>query len=115
MDLHALCFRYHFHPLMKGRTSIKSVLPALWSVDSPVKRRMPYAEFPSSTDPYAALKSMDAISDGIMAMEGYLEQLVSSGPKKAEVVAALERYCYVDTLAMCFVFDYWEWNTKSHL
>ncbi len=94
---------------MKGRTSIKSVLPALWSVDSPVKRRMPYATFPADTDPYAALKSKGAIADGIMAMEGYLEQVASAGPAKDASVAALEHYCYVDTLAMCYILDYWEW------
>jgi hypothetical protein len=110
LDLHDICFRCHFHPLMKGRTSIKAVLPALWSVDTPVKRSAPYSEFPDDTDPYAVLKKAEAISDGCLAMEGYLDVIGSDIAAGQVARAALERYCRVDTLAMFYVLDYWAWR-----
>ncbi len=113
LDLHSVCFRFYFHPLMKGRTSIKSVLPAVWSVDSPVKRLPPYSEFPPETDPYAVLKQAEMISDGVMAMEGYLEVVGTNTELSRTAAKALERYCYIDTLAMAFVFDYWMWRLAN--
>ena len=110
LDLHDVCFRCHFHPLMKGRTSIKAVLPALWSVDTPVKHAPPYSEFPADTDPYAVLKSSGTISDGCLAMEGYLDIIGSDNDAGRAAQAALERYCRVDTLAMFYVLDYWAWR-----
>jgi hypothetical protein len=110
LDLHDVCFRCHFHPLMGGRTSIKTVLPALWSVDTPVKNWTPYSEFPPGTDPYACLKQAGAISDGCLAMEGYLDVIGPDAEKGRAAREALERYCRVDTLAMFYVLDYWEWR-----
>lgn len=113
LDLHDICFRHHFHPNMRGRTSIKAVLPALWSVDSPVKRRSPYSEFPTDCDPYAVLKKAGAVSDGCMAMEGYLDVISADAVRSQAAQAALLRYCWVDTLAMCFVLDYWNWRLSA--
>jgi len=31
MDLNDLTIKYYFHPQMKGKTSIKKVLPAIWN------------------------------------------------------------------------------------
>ena len=114
LDLHDICFRHHFHPGMRGRTSIKAVLPALWSVDTPLKTRMPYSEFPADCDPYAVLKGADAVSDGCMAMEGYLDVIGVDETRSQAAQAALLRYCYIDTLAMCYVLDYWLWHLAQH-
>jgi len=110
LDLHDICFRHHFHPKMGGRTSIKSVLPALWSVNTPVKRQAPYSEFPPDLDPYACLKESGTVSDGCLAMEGYLDVIGSDSEKSRAAREALERYCRVDTLAMFYVLDYWAWR-----
>lgn len=106
LDLNALCFEHYFHPLMRGRTSIKSVLPAVWSVDSPVKTRAPYRQFPA--EPYSHLKAAGAVADGCAAMEAYLQlQRQDFQPAAAD---QLLRYCEVDTIAMACVWDYWAWR-----
>ena len=111
LDLHDICFRFHMHPRMQnGRSSIKAVLPAVWSVNSPIKMRAPYAEFPADIDPYAFLKKEAKISDGCMAMEGYLDVIGTDECRSRIGVESLARYCWVDTLAMFFVFDYWTWR-----
>lgn len=110
LDLHALCFAHFFHPAMAGRTSIKAVLPALWGTESPVKRRPPYSEFPAEIDPYAVLKAAGTISDGCLAMDGYLTVQGPDPVAATSAADALRRYCWVDTLAMCFVFDWWKWR-----
>ena len=105
LDMHELCFRHYWHPRMKGRTSIKVVLPAVWSGDSAVKKTPRYAEF--TDDPYTVLKAAGAVSDGCDAMQAYL---ALQTPERREGMAAqLLRYCGVDTLAMVFVWDYWKW------
>ncbi len=109
LDMHELCFRHYWHPLMKGRTSIKVVLPAVWSVDSPVKKAAPYAEF--TLDPYAFLKSMGAVGDGCAAMEAYL--LLQTPERREEMAAQLLRYCGIDTLAMVYIWDYWQWRLQA--
>lgn len=114
-DLHAACFLFYFHPRMTGRTSIKAVLPAVWAEDSPVKLRMPYAEFPPDTDPYSFLKSASQVSDGCLAMSAALDVLGRDETKSTEAVAALQRYCCVDTLAMAFIYDYFLWRIQNPL
>jgi hypothetical protein len=110
LDLHAVCFRRHFHPLFGGRTSIKKVLAALFSEDSPVKAREPYCEFPADREPYQVLKEAGAIADGCQAMQGYLDVIGPDRARSEAACKALLRYCYVDTLAMCFILEYWAWR-----
>ena len=109
LDMNELCFRHYWHPQMKGRTSIKVVLPAVWSVDSPVKKGAPYAEF--TLDPYAFLKSMGAVGDGCAAMEAYLA--LQTQECREEMAAQLLRYCGIDTLAMVFIWGYWRWRLEA--
>jgi hypothetical protein len=105
-DLNKLCFDYYFHPLMRGRTSIKSVLPAVWSVDSPIKNTEPYRQFP--IEPYAYLKSLGAVADGCAAMESYLELQRQDFHPAAR--GELLVYCKVDTLAMAYFWDFLAWR-----
>jgi len=105
-DLNKLCFDYYFHPLMRGRTSIKSVLPAVWSVDSPIKNTEPYRQFP--IEPYAYLKSLGAVADGCAAMESYLELQRQDFHPAAR--GELLLYCKVDTLAMAYFWDFLAWR-----
>ena len=77
---------------------------------TPLKSLAPYSEFPADMDPYACLKKSGAISDGCLAMEGYLDVIGSDGERSRAAREALERYCRVDTLAMFYVLDYWAWR-----
>ena len=92
---------------MAGRTSIKAVLPAVWSEASPIKSLPPYDEFPADTDPYAALKKAGQVAEGCGAMQAYLDVLSGSVEARDIAKAGLLRYNYVDTLAMCLIVDYW--------
>jgi hypothetical protein len=112
-DLHDLCFKFYFHPLMGGRTSIKSVLPATWSIESPIKQQQPYAEFPAEKDPYAVLKEQSSVSDGCEAMDAYLRVQGTNAAVGEAAVRQLATYCRVDTLAMAYVFDYWSWRLSA--
>lgn len=109
-DLHELCFRHYFRPAMGGRTAIKAVLPAAWSMDSPVKRRAPYNEFSPDLDPYGSLKAAGTVADGCMAMDAYLDVIGPDRRNSEAAYAALWRYCRIDSLAMSFVVDLWTWR-----
>ncbi|MBK8858996.1 MAG: DUF2779 domain-containing protein [Opitutaceae bacterium] len=109
-DQHRLCYDYYQHPLMGGRTSIKAVLPAVWSEDSPVKLMAPYVDFPQDIDPYAALHQAGNVSDGCNAMEAYLALMTADIETRQKVKNGLLKYCHVDTAAMAYVWDYWEWS-----
>jgi hypothetical protein len=108
LDLHDLCFRNYFSPAQtaKGRTSVKIILPAVWSVDSPIKQREPYSNF--TCDPYSFLKASGAVGDGCAAMEAYLD--MQNPDRRAEMSAQLLRYCGIDTLATVFVWEFWRWR-----
>lgn len=41
VDMNQLTFNHYFHPLMKGRTSIKKVLDAIWQVNPSLRSRFP--------------------------------------------------------------------------
>ncbi|MBI4658503.1 MAG: DUF2779 domain-containing protein [Verrucomicrobia bacterium] len=110
VDLHKLCFDHYWHPLMAGRTSIKVVLPAVWSVDSPVKERIPFNEFPATIDPYSFLKATGGVNDGVGAMEAYLRLITGDAEARAAAAQELWKYCAVDSLAMVYVYDFWRWR-----
>jgi hypothetical protein len=113
VDLHQLCYDHYWHPKMVGRTSIKVVLPAVWSVDSPVKRRTPFDEFPADVDPYAFLKAKGQVSDGVVAMETYLRSFHGSRATRSAAAEELWAYCAVDTLAMAYIHDFWRWRLSE--
>lgn len=107
VDMCQMCYRNHAHPLMKGRTSLKVVLPAMWSEQSPVKRRKPYANYPAETDPYSFLEAKGQIHEGCGAMSAYLEMQKSDGAVRERLARELLEYCGVDTMVMGFCWDAW--------
>ncbi len=76
-------FRHYYSPAMKGRFSIKKVLPAL--------------------APEYSYEELE-ISDGFMAMSAYERLDGESDPVEIErVTAELRRYCALDTRAMMII------------
>ncbi len=83
-DMNALTLKYYFHPDMKGRTSIKKVLPAIWNNNSQL-HDIPFFKRYSAKDangeiisPYKTLKGEfntnddeDAVNEGTAAMKAY--------------------------------------------
>lgn len=113
VDQCQMCFRHYISPLMMGRTSLKVVLPAIWSEVSPVKAREPYAKFPEGTDPYAVLKAAGQIHEGCGAMTAYLEMQASDGEVRAKLIRELLEYCGVDSLVMAFCWDAWAYALEQ--
>jgi len=76
---------YYMSPLMKGRYSIKYVLPAL---------------VPEQQDAY---KNLNLIQNGADAMNAFPVLVNLDGEEKEEMRKALLEYCKLDTLAMVWV------------
>jgi len=109
LNMHELCFRHFWHPLMQNRTSLKAVLAAVWSVDSPLKNSTPFAEY--SRDPFALQKSRASVSDDWAAMQAYLAMHAEG---RVDLACDLIRYCDTNTLAMLFVWKYWQWRLQTN-
>ena len=98
---------------MKGRTSIKVVLPAVLSESNPQKNIDLLSEVGlykmsdgGIVDPY---KLLSRVSDGGRAMEAY-EELIGSADLtesyRLEIKTRLLEYCRLDTLSIVVIFNY---------
>ncbi|MGH7523080.1 MAG: DUF2779 domain-containing protein [Gemmatimonadales bacterium] len=123
VDLHRICVDSFFHPRMRGRTSIKVVLDALWKVDAPMRQRYTeWMQLPAdpAVGPYEGLPSITIqgrtldVADGTGAMQAYTAMLYGAERHDAELRdawrALLLRYCRLDTMAMVLIWDYWRRN-----
>ena len=122
-DLHDLCRKHHLHPDMKGRTSIKYALPAVWGADESLRKHAWFRDYERYEgevllDPYRALEdamagvtSVEAVRNGTAAMRAYQEMLFGVGRTDASQREArrqlLLRYCALDTIAMVVIWMYW--------
>jgi hypothetical protein len=123
VDMNDLTKKHYFHPFMKGRTSIKKVLPAIWNNNQDL-HQVPFFKDYSATDfeggiidPYDTLKAdstqldeEDAVAGGTEAMRAFqrirfddtLNQI-----QKNEIKRQLLEYCKLDTMAMVIIAHYW--------
>jgi hypothetical protein len=123
VDMNDLTKKHYFHPFMKGRTSIKKVLPAIWNNNQHL-HQVPFFKDYSATDfeggiidPYDTLKAdstqldeEDAVAGGTEAMRAFqrirfddtLNQI-----QKNEIKRQLLEYCKLDTMAMVIIAHYW--------
>jgi hypothetical protein len=108
-----------YHPGMKGRTSIKVVMDALWKSDPQMWAQftewtgLPASE---STDPYSALPAITIngieqdVREGTGAMRAYEEMMYGVELENADAKAAwaqlLRQYCELDTLSMVLIFEH---------
>jgi hypothetical protein len=120
VDLHKICVESFFHPAMRGRTSIKVVLDALWKSDARLRERC--VEWTGSSSdpavgPYQGLPTISIddrvldVADGTGAMQAYTAMLYGAERNDPAICAAwrelLLRYCKLDTMAMVLIWDYW--------
>ncbi len=118
-DLHDLAYAHYFHPAMKGRTSIKVVLPAVWQSDEklrnhPLFRHYLKTENGTSLDPYKALPALPLGQDSVAVREGtgairvyqdlIFNQDVANRENRREL---LWQYCQLDTAAMLMIWMHW--------
>ena len=130
VDMNKLCLEGYFHPLMKGRTSIKVTLPAVLKANRS-KRTESWLQNFSSTinllskdkednilDPYKNLPPLEFlehaeyVNEGTGAMRAYEDMIFG----KAQGIPAYEKaykeallnYCKLDTLAMVIIWEHWK-------
>ena len=130
IDMNRFTLDHYFHPKMKGKTSIKKVLPAVLYENSGerISRWLQEFDFEFSllhkkegriTDPYAQLPPLDIfdqgekyLKDGGGAMAAYQEILLGLRKNDAESLKAYEKgllnYCKLDTLAMVIIWEHWK-------
>lgn len=119
VDLHEWAKYDYYNPRMRGRTSIKVVLDALWLMDEAMRGQYEAwtGQPPPSGDPYAALPPIEIsgiqqdVHEGTGAMRAYEEMMYGAERHDAEVTkkwaALLQRYCALDTLSMVLIFEHW--------
>ena len=129
LDMNRFTLEHYFHPKMKGKTSIKKVLPAVLYENSSTRISRWLKEFDSKfsllneedgriTDPYAQLPPLDIfdqgekyLKDGGGAMAAYQDILFGLRKNDAESLKAYEKgllnYCKLDTLAMVIIWEHW--------
>lgn len=128
VDLNRLALKCYFHPQMRGSTSLKYVLPAVWQASTEVRtlpwlKRYVREEGGALVSPYAALPPIKigetdcSVREGTAAMSAYQEMVFGAGARDPRVKAQwrelLRQYCELDTLAMVVVFRHWERLTRD--
>lgn len=125
MDLAKLHF---FHPRMKGRLSIKYVLPAAWEANTNLWIHPQFARYHrlandgKPCNPYDTLPSLpfgnedaddevEAVKEGTGAVRAYQELLyglsANSPAAKSAWRDSLLQYCKLDTAAMVMIWLHW--------
>jgi len=120
VDMNQLALRHYFHPLMKGRTSIKKVLDAIWQTNPSLRQHFPaYLKeengellSPHKSLPPLVIEGRDVfVNEGTGAITAYQSMLY--GSQKSNMAAReqwkrlLLQYCELDTLAMVMIFSHW--------
>jgi hypothetical protein len=124
MDMHLWAQKDFHHPDMRGKTSIKVVLDALWRCDETMRAQfVEWTGLPSdpSRDPYASLPPIEIngvlqdVVEGTGAIRAY-EAMMYGVEKNIPAAKAawrelLLQYCKLDTLSMVLIFEYWRRRT----
>ncbi|WP_396161501.1 DUF2779 domain-containing protein [Flavobacterium sp.] len=124
VDMNKLTLDHYFHPDMKGKTSIKKVLPAIWN-NNDYLHSIPYfskyaaKDFTGGIiDPYDTLTAGidfentddDVVKGGTAAIRAYNRILFDNSigdNQKNELKHQLLRYCELDTMAMVIIGYNW--------
>lgn len=120
VDLHEWARCWYYNPGMRGRTSIKVVLDALWQSDATMRRQ--FADWTGRSgegvlDPYRTLPPveiagrMQDVHEGTGAMRAYQEMMYGAEKHDPAVNAKwaglLRQYCALDTLSMVLILEHW--------
>jgi Domain of unknown function(DUF2779) len=121
-DLCAHAATHYFHPEMKGSTSIKAVLPAVWRSNHALRSDPHFSAYNLESegailDPYQTLPKLEifdraeVVDEGTGAMRAYQAMVYGEGRQDAAVKQAwrdlLLQYCRLDTLAMVIIWRHW--------
>ena len=127
VDMNALTLKHYFHPLMKGRTSLKRVLPAVWKTN-PYLHEIPwFKEYYRDIDgkvlsPYDVLPQLQigdriqVVNEGAGAMLAYQDLMygenrnlgIDNQAARSQWKELLYQYCRLDTMAMVIIWTHWQ-------
>jgi hypothetical protein len=129
VDLNKFTLDNYFHPLMKGKTSIKWTLPAVLFASKSKRIEEWLKNFESGLsllkrdenskiiNPYKLLPPIEiyeraeTVEDGTGAMRAYEDLMFGLNKGETGVVEkyrqALLKYCKLDTLAMVIIWEHW--------
>lgn len=128
LDLNRVTLENYFHPMMKGKTSLKVVLPTIWGNCSKLHsipwftRYVSYDESGKGVlDPYKTLAQIEiagqaeSVREGTGAMRAYQDMMYGKARDMSEESrnswrSLLLRYCELDTISMLVVWTYWEYR-----
>jgi hypothetical protein len=127
VGLNRLTQQHYFHPLMKGRTSIKVVCDALWKTNPALRTAFPeYVKRGNGEilSPYASLPPLQingttvSVAEGTGAIRAY-EAMVYGVERNDPAVQEkwkrlLLQYCKLDSLSMYLVWQHWSgWGKQE--
>jgi hypothetical protein len=128
VDMNDLTLKHYFHPLMKGRTSLKCVLPAIWKTNSYLHSIPWFQEYYQEVDgqilnPYDVLPELQigeyvhVVNEGAGAMLAYQDLMYGESARspdpqnhaqmRSQWQELLYQYCRLDTMAMVIIWTHW--------
>jgi hypothetical protein len=128
LDLCEVTKNHYFHPKMKGKLSLKAVLPAVWESNPSLHSHPVFSRYFRRdsagyvVDPYLTLPPLpfsndageddEVVTEGSGAMRAYQEMLYGlsrfDDAARQAWRALLLQYCELDTAAMVMVWLHWE-------
>lgn len=126
VDMNALTLKHYFHPLMKGRTSLKCVLPAVWKTNAYLHEIPYFQEYYQEINgevlsPYDVLPQLQigdriqVVNEGAGAMLAYQDLMYGENrdlsrdnqAMRSQWKELLYQYCRLDTMAMVIIWTHW--------
>jgi len=123
VDQHQWVYDWYFHPAMEGKTSIKKVLPAVWTENSKLHEHECFERYVARdaqgiANPYATLPTGSIngveweVREGCSAMKTYRELIRGVGADdpaaKTDLAELLRQYVTLDTASQWMIFEHWK-------
>ena len=119
-DMYKWCTKHYFHPLMKGKLSIKNVCDAVWQTNEGVRSEFPeylvHDEGGGLLSPYAGLppvvvngveRNVSVGTDAVTAYQSMIYGVDKNTSAKTAIRAGLLTYCKLDTASMVMIWRHW--------
>ena len=122
VDQHQWVHDWYFHPMMGGKTSIKKVMPAVWTQNQTLHAHPYFKRYFSEIEegivnPYKTLPARHIagleweVREGCAAMKTYREMIRGIGKTdpaaKSQLADLLREYVTLDTASQWMIFDHW--------